>query len=280
MSLIIGAGYRAVDIKKNFGINGGFEFYVEMASHFWTDPGGYNFEEGLKIIENPDDYVFTRHPKEPATTSFENEKGWEFILSLIFTEGTKGIQNLAMTVIRYQMMLDLLVVVLLFFAGRSIIGPLGGSFAAILYALFKPSIIMMSWVSYYYWAIPFSALSLLFWTTIYKPEKRTYSLKILFLLFFLYGMMIGFAVSVRLSFLFLPLFLSPLIFFRERNLKRGLILMLAMMIGQGVLLVPQVLITHKYYGRYTLSVRGKWHHVIQGLGSYPNPFGIKDSADL
>lgn len=280
ISLVVGAGYRAVDIKKNFGINGGFEFYVEMASHFWTEPGGYNFEEGLKIKENPDDYVFTHYPKEPATASFENEKGWEFILSLIFKEGTRGIQNLAMTVVRYQMMLDLLVIILLFFAGRSIAGPLGGSFAAVLYALFKPSIMMMSWVSYYYWSIPFSALSLLFWAAIYKPESRTYSLKVLFSLFFLYGVVIGFATSLRLSFLFLPLFLSPLIFFRERNYKRSLILILAMLMGQGILLVPQVLITQKYYDRYTLSVRGKWHNVIQGLGAYPNPFGVKDSADL
>ncbi|MEA3347106.1 MAG: hypothetical protein U9Q21_03335 [Candidatus Auribacterota bacterium] len=280
LSLVIGAGYRIIDVKENFDINNGFEYFVNMASHFWTSPGGYNFENSLKMKENPDDYVFSRYPVEVVTRSFPNEKGWAFILSVIFEEGTKGVQNLAMTVVRYQLMLDLLVIVFLFLAGRAIAGPLGGSFAAILYALFKPSIMMMSWVSYYYWAIPFSVLSLFFWTTIYKPGNKPYSLRILFLLFFLYGMIMGFATSLRLGFLFLPLFLSPLIFFRERNLKRGLILMLAMLIGQGVLLVPQILVTHKYYAEYTLSVRGKWHSVIQGLGAYPNPFGIEDTADL
>lgn len=280
LSLVIGAGYRAIDIKENFSINGGFEHYVNMASHFWTDPGGYNFEYGLKMKEDPDNYIFTRHPKEPATASFENEKGWEFILSLIFKEGTKGIQNLAMTVVRYQVMLDILVIILLFWAGKSIAGPLGGSFAAILYAVFKPSISMVSWVSYYYWAIPFSALSLVFWTAIYKPEKRIYPLGYAAILFFLYGIVMGFAVSIRLAFLFLPLFLSPLIFFRERALKRSLVLLVAMLIGQSVLLAPQVLITYKYYDKFTLSTRGKWHHVISGLAIYPNPFGIRDSGDL
>lgn len=280
LSLVIGAGYRAIDIKENFSINGGFEYYVNMASHFWTDPGGYNFEYGLKMKEDPDNYIFTRHPKEPATASFENEKGWEFILSLIFKEGTKGIQNLAMTVVRYQVMLDILVIILLFWAGKSIAGPLGGSFAAILYAVFKPSISMVSWVSYYYWAIPFSALSLVFWTAIYKPESKEYSLKVSSLLFFLYGIVMGFAVSIRLAFLFLPLFLSPLIFLRERALKRSLVLLVAMLIGQGILLVPQILITYKYYDKFTLSTRGKWHHVISGLAIYPNPFGIRDSGDL
>lgn len=279
-SLVIGAGYRIIEVKKNFKVINGFEFFVNMASHFWTQPGGYNFEESLKIKEMPDDYVFSRHPKVHATGSFENEKGWAFILSLIFKEGAKGIQNLARTVVRYQLMLDLFVVVLLFYSGKSIAGPLGGSLAAILYALFKPSVSMMSWVVYYYWAIPFSALSLFFWTVIYKPETKTYSLRYSSLLFFMYGMVIGFATSVRLGFLFLPLFLSPLIFFRERAFKRSLVLVLAMLIGHGILLMPQFFITYKYYDKFTLSVRGQWHGIINGLGAYPNPFGIKDSADL
>ena len=138
LSLVIGASYRIIDVEENFSVTNGFEFFVNMASHFWTQPGGYNFEDSLKMKEKPDDYIFSRNTKEPATGSFENEKGWAFILSLIFKEGTKGIQNLAVTVVRYQLMLDLFVVVLLFWAGRSIAGPLGGGLAAILYALFKP----------------------------------------------------------------------------------------------------------------------------------------------
>lgn len=280
ISLVIGASYRIISVRENFEIINSFEHYVNMASHFWTNPGGFNFEGGLKMKEKPDDYVFSRHPKEPATGSFENEKGWEFILSLIFKEGTKGIQNLAMVVARYQVMLDLFVIVLLFYSGKSIAGPLGGSLAAILYALFKPSVSMVSWVSYYYWAIPFSALSIFFWTAIYKPKSKTYSLKFSIFLFLLYGMVMGFATSLRLAFLFLPLFLSPLIFFREKTFKRAFVLVFAMLLGQGILLAPQILITHKYYDQYTLSTRGKWHHVISGLSAYPNPFGIEGSGDL
>lgn len=280
ISIVIGSSYRIIGIKQHFEINNGFEHYINMASHFWTNPGGYNFDAGIRMKEKPDEYIFTRHPKEGITGSFENEKGWEFILSLIFKEGTKGVQNLAMVVVRYQVMLDLFVIVLLFWAGKSITGPLGGGLAALLYALFKPSIVMVSWVSYYYWAIPFSALSLFFWTVIYKPESKEYSLKISSLLFFIYGVVMGFAVSIRLNFLFLPLFLSPLIFFREKTLKRTLVLVFAMLLGQGILLAPQILITHKYYDQYTLSTRGKWHHVISGLGAYPNSFGIEGSGDL
>lgn len=279
-AVVVGAGYRIVNIKENFDINNGFEFFVNMASHFWTEPGGYNHDESLKIKKNPDDYVFSRHPKEPARGSFENEKGWAFILSLIIKEGTKGISNIAFTVVRYQLMLDLLVIVLLFFSGKSIAGPLGGAFAAILYALFKPSINMTSWVVYYYWAIPFSALSIFFWTVLYKPEEKRYSLKYSALLFLLYGMTMGLATSVRLGFLFLPVILSPLIFFRERVFKRGLVLLLAMLIGYSMLLMPQILITYKHYDKLALSVRGKWHNIVQGLGFYPNPFGIKDGGDL
>lgn len=279
-SLIVGAGYRIVDVKQSFGVNNGFEFFVNMASHFWTNPGSYNFEESLKMKAKPDDYIFTRHPKEPGVGSFENEKGWAFILSLILPEGQKGIRNLEMTVVQYQLMIDLLVLIMLFFVGRSLAGLFGGSLAAILYALFKPSISMVSWVSYYYWAIPFSALSLFFWTVVYQPEKEKRSLKALFVLFLLYGMAIGFATSVRLGFLLLPLALSPLIFLREKSIKRGLILLAAMLIGQSILLAPQILITHKYYDKFDLSVRGKWHGIINGLGAYPNPFGVKDTGDL
>ncbi|MFA5336813.1 MAG: hypothetical protein WC330_00605 [Candidatus Omnitrophota bacterium] len=280
LALIVGANYRLIDIKDNFEINGGFVHYVNMASHFWTEPGGYNFEEGLKIAQNPDEYVFTHHPKEKVTSSFENEKGWEFILSLLFPEGTKGIQSLAMIVAKYQLMLDLLVIIILFFCARAIIGPLGASLTAIAYALFRPSIAMMGFISYYYWILPFSALSLFFWIVIYRPEEKKYSLKKSILLFFLYGMLMGFAVSLRLNFLFLPLFLSSLIFLRERNFKRSIILVAVMLLGQSVLLLPQFLITQEYYKKFTLSTRGKWHLVINGFGIYPNHFGIKDSGDL
>jgi len=84
LSLVVGASYRIVSIQQNFEVVNGFEHYVNMASHFWSEPGGYNFDSGLRMKEKPDDYVFTRHPREGITGSFENEKGWEFILSPIF----------------------------------------------------------------------------------------------------------------------------------------------------------------------------------------------------
>jgi hypothetical protein len=279
-SLIAGAGYRTVEIKRTFSVYADFELLVNMASHFWTAPGAYNHEYTKRMKEAPDEYVFSRTPEDKATGSFEHEKGWPFILSIILPEGTRGIRNIALIVLRYQLMLDLLVIVLLFYAGKAIAGPLGGAGAALLYALFKPAMTMVSWVVYYYWAIPFSALSIFFWAFVYDPERKPRTLSLMSAIFLAYGMLMGLATAVRLNFVLLPIVLSPIIFFREKSWKRACVLLAAMMIGQLLLLVPQMAMTKAYQNKWALSTRGVWHMVIQGLGAYPNPFGVRDTTDL
>ena len=277
-ALALGGTLRAVDVKEHFSVNGGFNHYVEMASHFWTQPGGYNFLAGVDIQKDPEGYVFTRNPSIQATGSFENEKGWMFYLSLIFLEGSKGLENLADRVIAFNIAWEMVVIICLFFCGKSIAGPLGGSLSSILYALFIPAMRQASWVSYYYWAIPLSAFSLLFWVVIYRPEK--YSLKTKTILFFLYGLLTGFATFGRLGFLLLPIAMIPVIFIREKSFKNGTILSGVMLLAHLMLLMPQVMITKHWYSQSTLSTRGKWHHVISGLGAHPNPWSIKDTGDL
>ena len=177
-------------------------------------------------------------------------------------------------------MIDLSVIIILFWVGKRIAGPAGACFAPLLYSIFKMAMVVMSWVGYYYWTIPFSALSLLFWAVIYQPENKKIKIHWKYLSFFLYGVLIGFATFVRLYFLFLPLFMSPLIFIREKSIKKGIILLMIILFGQSFFVIPQILITKKHFGRYALTTRGSWHLVVQGLGIYQNPWGIKDSGDL
>jgi hypothetical protein len=276
LALMIGGLHRIIEVKENFGVQNGTEVFYEMASHFRHEPGGYNFNKYLEMCSNPDEYVYTRKPNYSATGSFENEKGWAFILSLILPEGTKGVSALNSVVVRYQLIIDLLVLVLLYFSGSGVAGRWGGALTAMLYAIFVPSIVMSGWVSYYYWAIPFSAVSLLFWTRGYLTTRR---FQISMALFFSYGVLMGFATSVRLTFLLLPVAMSPLVFLRGKNIKKSMLLVLMMLLGQALCLIPQVLITHKWYNEYALTTRDMWHQVIMGAGSYPNPFGITGTGD-
>ncbi len=278
--LIIGSSLRTVEIKNSFGINSGFELYLNTASHFWTDPGGYNHGHAQEQVKHPEDYVFTRHPTDSVTGAIESEKGWAFILSLIIPEGTRGLHNIENIVVAYQFTIDMIVLVCLFFVGKALGGPLGGTFTALAYALFRPAMSHMSWVSYYYWAYLFSAVSLLFWTVIYRPEVRTSSLKRVAIWFFLYGCFMGVATFVRLVFLLVPLVISPLVYFREKSIKRASIFLIFMLLGQGLFLIPQLLITKKYFDEYSLSTRAKWMTVLFGVGMYPNPFDIRDSGEI
>ena len=40
------------------------------------------------------------------------------------------------------------------------------------------------------------------------------------------------------------------------------------------------MLTKKWHGKLTLSVRNKWSNVMLGLGLHPNPIGLQDSSDL
>lgn len=281
LSVIIGAGYRSTVLKENYEERIDLGVFFSLASNFRTSPGGYSFVEYEEMLKNPDGYVYTNGKSgfEP-NGSIENELGWSFILSFILKEGVRGVHNLALIIARYQIMIDLTIIILLFWVGRKIAGPMGAFLASLFYGIFKMAMVVMSWIGYYYWTIPFSALSLLFWVVVYQPENDKIKIRWKYLSFFLYGVLIGFATFVRLYFLFLPLFMAPLLFIRERSIKKGIALLLFILLGQSVFLVPQILITKKHFGRYALTTRGSWHLVVQGLGIYSNPWGIKDSGDL
>ena len=279
--LILGAGYRSIVLKENFEIWNGFGHFLSLASNYHQTWGKYNWDEGVWIENNPDDYVYTQGGSNyKAHSSISNEIGWPFILSLILPDGLKGVNNLANVVARYQVMLDLLVVVFFFFAGRSLAGAIGAILAPLTWAIFKMPMVMSSWIVYYYWPIPFSALCLMIWTAFYRPENVGSHFRRSLLLFFVFGLITGFAANLRLHFLLLPLVLAPLVPIREKSLKRGLALVLAMFIGHFVFLTPMVMLNKYHHGQYAITTRGGWHGILQGVGAYPNPWGIKDSGEV
>lgn len=281
ISLIIGAGYRSVVLKESYEVWNGLGVFLSLASNFHKTFGKYSFEEYQEILKNPDSYVYTNGKSGfKPNGSIENELGWSFILSFILEEGVRGVNNLALIIARYQVMIDLSIIIILFWVGKRIAGPTGACLAPLLYSIFKMPMVVMSWVTYYYWTIPFSALSLLFWAVIYRPDDEKIKIHWKYLSFFLYGVLIGFATFVRLYFLLLPLFMAPLLFIREKSIKKGIILLMIILFGQSFFVIPQILITKKHFGKYALTTRGSWHLVVQGLGIYPNPWGIKDSGDL
>ena len=301
MSVVIGAGYRGVVLKEKFRYtNEAIAGHVSLASNLRKAPGKYSFEEFQFILKNPEEYTYTIGKSKFKPNAPQNgEIGWGFILHLILKDGIKGMDNIALYIVRYQLMVELAVIILLFWIGKRIAGPLGACLAPLLYSIFKIPMGLMSEPYYYYWTIPFSALSLFFWTIVYRPEynKNRIPWKYVhffiyhlfnnktriqwkYVHFFIYGILIGFATVVRLYFLFLPLFFAPFLFIREKSLKRGIILLLIIFLGQSVFLAPQVLINKKNHGEYTIKVRGHWHLFLQGVGLYKNPWGIPDSGEV
>ena len=301
MSVAIGAGYRCIVLKERFQYTkDGIGWFLTMASNFRKAPGMYSWEEYLFIRENPSEYVYTigKSAYEPLSAAY-SEWGWAFILHLILKDGIKGMDNIALYIVRYQLMVELVVIIILFWIGKRIAGPVGACLAPILYSIFKIPMILMSEPHYYYWTIPFSTLSLFFWTIVYRPEYNKsripwkyvhFSIYGLFnnktriswkyVNFFIYGLLIGFATFVRLYFLFLPLFFAPFLFIREKSLKRGIILLLIIFLGQSIFLAPLVLYNKNNYGKYTIKCRGHWHLFLQGVGIYKNPWGIPDSGEV
>lgn len=280
-SIIIGAGQRAVVLKQNYEVWNDFGMFLSLASHFPKTLGRYSHKEYYAIKENPDSYIYTKGKSAfKPKNAIDNEMGWPIILSLILKEGTQGVHNLALTVVRYQAMLELFVIILLFWIGKSLAGFWGALFASFLYSVFKMPMVLMSWVVYYYWPIPFSALSLLFWAGFYLPENNHLKERIKFISFFVYGLIMGLAAITRLYFIFLPLALSPFVFFKERVFKKAIILIVVMLTGQLVILGLQVACNMISRNTWRLSTRGTWHTVIQGLGAYENPWGITDTGDL
>jgi hypothetical protein len=281
-SVIIAAGYRGVVFREMFTYDDQLPIYVSIASHMTEHPGSYNRTEAHLMKENPEDYVYSAGgSKYRADSPMSSEIGWGLALRVILKNGIKGFEEVARFIGRYQIMLDLIVVIILFFVGRKMFGNLGGFVTAVLYALFRMPMVMMSEVKYYYWTIPISAVSLMFWVLIYGGMSRNAKKHWLYVSLFLYGVFMGFATAIRVYFLLLPLFLVPFMLAKERSFKKVVLLFMIIMLGQSVFVIPQMINNKIHFRKFAVTVRGHWHLFLQGVGLYPdNPWGIKDSGEV
>ncbi|MEA3346551.1 MAG: hypothetical protein U9Q21_00485 [Candidatus Auribacterota bacterium] len=299
--LAIGSYYRLLAIDSNVRIRNGFESSVSMASYLFVNPAAYHRANVIKeehriydsfplneyneYTDGAEDVVFVRnHPgitkeSKDAMHKSRSELGWAFILRYVLPDGIKGSQNMAKRLVRFRFIIEMILIILLFFIGKKVAGFLGAVLSALLYAIFLPAVHMMCYITYYYWAIPFSVFSLFFWVVLYDMVKKKNNLKKKLVLFFIYGMIMGLATATRMVFLLLPLFLSPFIFYKERKIKISIILLIVMLSGQFLLLIPQVFVNRLQFGRWAISTRETWHAVFMGVGMRKNPFGIENSGD-
>ncbi|MBF0480611.1 MAG: hypothetical protein HQK81_11700 [Desulfovibrionaceae bacterium] len=281
LSLVIGGAYRVQTAEEKFEIWNGFSVFVDLAAHYRTTLGRYDQSEVNAINANPDDYVFRRDTRElPPSWSINNEVGWPFILSLIIPEGTQGIKNIAMIVLRYQIMLDMLVIVMFYFLGRAIAGIVGAIAAPLAYAIFQMPMVMASWVVYYYWPIPLSVAALLAFVKFYElfPLERNSVGKLSYALGL--GLFIGFATHIRLHFLLLPLVYIPFMAFKGKCGKKSLVVISIFLLGHLMAVSLLVAQNKSNFGRAVITTRGAWHGILQGVGAYPNPWGITDSGEV
>lgn len=299
----IGGYYRLLEIDSNVRIRNGFESTVSVASYLFINPAAsyhdnlvkpeysiydsFPISEYANVTNSADSFTFIRNPvikdsfkEREIKFMSRSELGWAFILRYVLSDGMKGSQNMAMRIVKFRFVIELILITLLFFIGERVAGILGAVLAALLYALFCPAVHMMSYISYYYWAIPFSVLSLFFWIVIYEGLDVGSNLKKKIALFFFYGALMGFATATRMIFLYLPLFLSPFILYREQKIKPTIILLIAMLSGQFLLLIPQMVVNKKQFGKFAITTRDTWHAILTGVGVYKNPYGIENSGDF
>ena len=299
--LVIGGYYRNLAIDSNVRIRNGFESTVSMASYLFKYPAAqlnvnfikpeqsvydsFPLKDYEKYSTNTDSFIFSRNPdindslKQNMNKS-RSELGWAFILRYVLKDGMSGSKNMAKRIVRFRFIIELILIALLFFTGKNIAGLFGGILAGLSYAVFLPAVHMMCYITYYYWAIPFSVFSLFFWIVIYEGKFSQKKFKNKMIIFFFYGALMGFATATRMIYLFLPLFLSPFILFKERKIKPTLILLIVMLVGQFILLTPQMFINQKQFGKFSITTRDTWHAVLTGVGIRKNPFGIVNSGDI
>lgn len=279
--VILGASHRAAVLKENFQIIGGPGVFLSMAAHLGHALGAYSDQEASLAIEKPKEFVYDPgNTKYKAKSVINNEIGWSFILRLILPSGIKGMQNIALEVVRHQILVDLLVVLFLFFVGRALVGNLGGLLAALGWATFKMPMVFASWFVYYYWPIPFSALCMVIWACLFRPEDKDTSYWTNLAAVFFFGLVTGLATWVRLHFLLLPLVYAPFILIRAGFNKKGLLLLLVFFAGHMLLVTPTLFWNKHYHGRYAITTRGAWHGALSGLGAYPNPWGIINTGEV
>lgn len=299
----IGGYYRLLEIDSNVRIRNGFESAVSMASYLFINPAAsyhdnlvkpeysiydsFPISEYANVTNGADSFTFIRNPvvedsfkKKGVKSVSRSELGWAFILRYVLADGMKGSQDMAMRIAKFNFIVELVLISLLFFIGKKVAGILGAILAALSYAIFCPAVHMMSYITYYYWAIPFSVFSLFFWLVLYENMNAEDDFKKRIALFSFYGAVMGFATATRMIFFYLPVFLSPFILYKERRLKPTIILLTAMLGGQFLLLVPQMFVNKKQFGQFAITTRDTWHAVLTGVGIYKNPFGIENSGDF
>jgi hypothetical protein len=297
--LCIGSYYRHLAIESNVRIRNGFEPAVSSASYLFKNPAAsyqgsmvkqehsiydsFPLKEYGKYTDGAENFTFIRNPvindSLNVTGKSRSELGWAFILRYVLPDGIKGSQNMAIRIVKFRFFIELILITLLFFTGRKVAGIPGAILAALLYAVFVPAIHMMTYITYYYWALSFTVFSLFFWIVLYVNVRVKKSMKKKIALFAFYGVVMGFASATRMIFLLLPLFLSPYILYEERRIRPTLILIAVMLGGQFLLLIPQAFVNEKQFGKFAITTRDTWHAVLTGVGMRKNPFGIVNSGD-
>jgi len=282
LCVLIGSGYRAVALQQHFSYaKEAVGYTFSMASRYFTTPGLFSWDEYMMSRETPDEYGYTRggSTKYRYDSPSRSEIGWPFILRIILPDNIKGINNVAIEIARWQHMIELAVIIVLFLCGMRIAGIYGAIAAGLAYATFLQPMVLASDVGYYYWTIPLSAGSIYFLVRIYREdflntEKRK---RVAFLL---YGIYIGFASFIRLYFIYLPIFLAPLVALRERSIKKAAVLLMLALLGQGVFLAPLAVYNNVHFGRLAVTTRPFWPILFMGLGFYDNPWGITDTGEI
>jgi hypothetical protein len=297
--LCIGSYYRQLAIESNVRIRNGFEPAVSTSSYLFTNPAAsyqenivkmehsiydsFSLKEYGKYTDGAESFTFIRSPvvndSLNITGKSRSELGWAFILRYVLPDGIKGSQNMAIRIVKFRFVIELVLITLLFFTGRKIAGIPGAILAALLYAVFVPSIHLMTYITYYYWALFFTVFSMFFWIVLYVNVRVKKSLKMKIALFAFYGVVMGFASATRMIFLLLPLFLSPYILYEERKIRPTIILIAVMLGSQFLLLIPQAFVNEKQFGKFAITTRDTWHAVLTGVGMRRNPFGIVNSGD-
>lgn len=301
--LILGIGiyYRISAMKHDIRIRNGFEMSVSMASYLFKNPAAYKegtlvkseysyydsfpLQEYGKYTNNADKFTFLRNPSidnysRQNMAKSRSELGWAFILRYVLPDKITGSVNMVRHIVKFNFLIELVIIILLFFIGKRVAGILGAVSVSLLYALFMTAVHMMCYITYYYWAIPFSVFNLFFWIVIYRQPPYPQYFKKKLILFFSYGVVMGFGAATRMVLLFLPLFLSPFILLKERRIKVTVVLVAAMLAGQLLLLLPQMFVNKEQFGRFALSTRETWHQFFMGIGSRQNPLGIENSGDF
>lgn len=184
-----------------------------------------------------------------------------------------------------QLIVDGLVIVLLFLAAQMLLGPMVGLLASFLYAWFPfvhqaghPIYFPVQTPFYYFWMIPFTVVTLLFWAWVHRFGLKEKPWRY-YLLFALFGFFTGFFSMVRSTLLLAIPFVGFFYFLTtEKKLKKRLFLgILLAVLAQTFILSPLVLYNKKVLGSYRLTSRYFWSGVFSGIGFYPNPYRIVHS---